>query len=167
MFQSVMLSRGYRTKVTEEIRGCLKCVSRTLLEIKRPVGRASPDDFAISRGTINRRPRCAPNFFPSLSFFFSRRVWDTGKKANNAFCSLPNVAVIMACRDYYAIARRWNIKWTAIGRLNIKVVTKRSPTSNCTHFLSPDFFSLKKEWEKRIRDTREIFGNQLGRSALD
>lgn len=71
-------------------------------------------------------------------------------EANNAFCSLPNVAVIMACRDYYAIARRWNIKWTAIGRLNIKVVTKRSPTSNCTHFSSPDFV-FPREKEERIR----------------
>lgn len=56
----------------------------------------------------------------------------------------------MACRDYYAIARRWNIKWTAIGRLNIKVVTKRSPTSNCTHFSSPDFV-FPREKEERIR----------------
>lgn len=37
-----VLSQGYRTKVAE-IRGCLKCVSRTLLEIKRPPGRASAD----------------------------------------------------------------------------------------------------------------------------
>ena len=37
-----VLSQGYRTKVAE-IRGCLKCVSRTLLEIKRPPDRASAD----------------------------------------------------------------------------------------------------------------------------
>lgn len=35
------------------------------------------------------------------------------------------VSVVMACRDYYATTRRWNSKWTAIGRLKYKVAMKR------------------------------------------
>lgn len=121
-------------------------------EIKRSVGRASLDisqyrGEQLIVGPVARRISSLPSPFSSPDECGTRAK---RLEANNAFCSLPNVAVIMACRDYYAIARRWNIKWTAIGRLNIKVVTKRSPTSNCTHFSSPDFV-FPREKEERIR----------------
>lgn len=35
------------------------------------------------------------------------------------------VSVVMSCRDYYATTRRWNSKWTTIGRLKYKVAMER------------------------------------------
>lgn len=69
------------------------------------------------------------------------------------FESLPNIAVIMACRDYYAIARRWNIKWTAIDRLNIRslrnvVFIARIMPFFARFLLFLDFFSRARARER-------------------
>lgn len=79
------------------------------------------------------------------------------------FESLPNIAVIMACRDYYAIARRWNIKWTAIDRLNIRslrnvVFIARIMPFFARFLLFLDFFSRARARERERKERREIDG---------
>lgn len=71
------------------------------------------------------------------------------------------VSVVMACRDYYATTRRWNSKWTAIGRLKYKVAMKRRVPLGAAVCFMPfsrrysrfvDFSHVKrrtKQWHRR------------------
>lgn len=132
---------------------------------KTPSGRASADisqyrGEQLIVGSVVRR--ISSPFLSSSLFSWCKEYRggeEGGKKTRPQgkqcvlFESLANVAVIMACRDYYAIARRWNIKWTAIDRLNIKslrnvVFIVRIMPFFARFLLFPDFFSRERERKK-------------------
>lgn len=103
-----VLSQGYRTKVAE-IRGCLKCVSRTLLEIKRPPGRASAD-ISQYRGeqliVSSLRAEFLPFSFSSFLLSAARSVGH-GLEEKGSFTrqTMRSVRIVAQRRRYNGVPR--------------------------------------------------------------
>lgn len=103
-----VLSQGYRTKVAE-IRGCLKCVSRTLVEIKRPPGRASAD-ISQYRGeqliVSSLRAEFLPFSFSSFLLSAARSVGH-GLEEKGSFTrqTMRSVRIVAQRRRYNGVPR--------------------------------------------------------------